>query len=134
MWLFELAAVVAFFAIGVWMPTDHSDEFAIKRGIQEENERKRATIERAQADYNRQYPWSAPLWKGSILGFAAGFTVVMIATIHGQGEELGQSQTAAAAVGYVIQVGVLIVFAICSLTKRRALVTALHKEKLERSD
>lgn len=129
MWLFEITLLVAFFVVGVWMPTDNSDDYAVKHGFQAENQQKRATIERAKTEYEKQYPWSAPLYKSSILAIGVGFTLVMIVSVHAQGEALDESENVGVLIGYIIQVLAFASFALCSLTKRHALVNALHKAK-----
>jgi uncharacterized membrane protein len=135
MWFIEIALIIAFFTVGIWMPTDLPDAYAIRRGVQVENKKKRETIHRAGDDYNKRYPWSRPLYTRSIVAFAVGFIVVMFITIRGQGEALEPWQNVGAAIGYAVQVVSFLIFAICSLTKRHALVKALHQKKdLRRSD
>ena len=135
MWFIELALIIVFFTVGVWMPTDLPDAYAIKRGVQAENQKKRETIHRAGAEYNDRYPWSRPLYTRSIVAFVLGFLVVMFVTIRGRGEPIEPWQNVGAAIGYAVQVVSFVLFAICSLTKRHTLVIALHQEKdLGRSD
>ena len=134
MWIAETVLVLGGVVVGLWMPTDHSDSFALNRGIQEKNLRKRAILRSATSDYNQRFPWSEPLYNGSIVAFGLGFTLVMISATHASSDVLSQSQQVGIAVGFAIQILAFGVFAVCSLTRRHALAEALRQEKLKGSD
>jgi hypothetical protein len=128
-WIAEAVLIVTGFAIGMWMPTDHSDAFAIRRGIQEQNQRRRATIQRAEADYRLRYPRAGLVYNGSIVCFALGFTIVMISGIHAGSESSNHYQDLGIVVGFSVQVLAWALFLACSLSMRRTLVKALREDR-----
>jgi hypothetical protein len=125
MWIAEALLLVGFVVIGVWRPTPHSDAYAKKHGFEERNRLKRASIRRAEADYQDGNPLLEKLYTLSIVTFVVGFGFVMLFSVHATGTNLSSASTAIVVAGYVIQGCSLLVFAVCALRKRQYIAKSL---------